>query len=75
MRYALYEDPHTHRFTLLPLPSRYVEDDPLPIVPTARWFNTREEAVAALPELLNIEDDASEPGSDERAQNGSRHHH
>lgn len=61
MKYALYENPHTHRFALLPLPSRFADDDPLPISAIARWFNSREEAVAALPELLSREEDELGP--------------
>jgi hypothetical protein len=59
MRYTLYEDPLTHRFALLPLPSRFVEGDKLPLVAVDRWFGSRVEAIAALPELLNREE--SEP--------------
>ena len=59
MRYTLYEDPLTHRFALLPLPSRFVEGDEFPIPTTDRWFGSRVEAIAALPELLNREE--SEP--------------
>ena len=68
MRYTLYEDPLTHKFALLPLPSRFVEGDKLPIVAADRWFGSRVEAIAALPELLNREE--SEPGieSPEAAQ-------
>lgn len=61
MRYALYGDETTHKFALLQLPSQFVEGDTLPILATERWFDSREEAVAALPELLNREE--CEPGS------------
>jgi hypothetical protein len=53
MRHAIYENPVTHQFTLVRLPVRFIEGDKLPIEPTARWFATHEDAVAALPELLN----------------------
>ena len=53
MRYTLYEHPVTHKFALVPLPDKFTDDDKLPILPTERWFNNREEAIAALPELLN----------------------
>ena len=33
-----------------------MDGDKLPIPTTARWFATREDAVAALPELLNEDD-------------------
>lgn len=61
MKYTIYEDPLTHRFAFLPLPSGFVIGDELPIVATDEWFASREEAVAALPELLNREE--SEPGA------------
>jgi hypothetical protein len=53
MRHTLYEDPVTHKFALIRLPDKFADGDSLPILPTDRWFSTREEAVAALPELLN----------------------
>ena len=56
MRYGLYEDPVTHKFALVRLPDRFLDGDRLPIQPTDRWFGTREEAVAALPELLDREE-------------------
>ena len=56
MRYTIYEDPLTHQFALLPLPVHFLDGDELPITPTDRWFASHEEAVAALPDLLNRED-------------------
>jgi hypothetical protein len=56
MRYTIYEDPLTHRFAFLPLPNRFADGDKLPSVETDRWFGSREEAIAALPELLNREE-------------------
>ena len=56
MKHVIYEDPVTHKFALIRLPDKYLAGDKLPILPTDRWFDTREEAVAALPELLNQED-------------------
>ncbi len=53
MRHALYQDPVTHKFALVRLPLRFVEGDKLPIPLTAEWYSTREDAVAALPELLD----------------------
>jgi hypothetical protein len=55
MKYTLYEDPVTHKFALVRLPDRFVNDDKLSILATERWFDNREEAIAALPELLNQE--------------------
>lgn len=56
MKHTLYEHPVTHRFALLRLPDKFIEGDELPIAATDRWFATREEAVAALSELLNLDD-------------------
>ena len=56
MKYTIYEDPVTHRFAMIALPARFVDGDKLPVVPTDQWFGSREEAIAALPELLNREE-------------------
>ena len=53
MKRALYDDPITHKFALIKRPDKCAEDDAMPILPTDRWFGTREEALSALPELLN----------------------
>jgi hypothetical protein len=56
MKYAIYEDPLTHKFALLALSSQFVDGDTPPIVDVDRWFSSREEVVAALPDLLNREE-------------------
>jgi len=56
VKHTLYEDPVTHRFALIRLPEKFIEGDTLPIPPTDRWFASREEAIASLSELLNLED-------------------
>jgi hypothetical protein len=56
MKFTIYEDPRTHAFALLGLPNRFVEGDALPVGDVDRWFRTREEAIAALPDLLNREE-------------------
>ena len=56
MKYAIYEDPLTHKFALLALPSQFVDGDTPPILDVDRWFSSREEVVAALPDLLNREE-------------------
>jgi hypothetical protein len=53
----------SHRFALVRLPYQFLEGDPLPISPTDRWFETRDQAVKALPELLDREDDGAAPAS------------
>jgi hypothetical protein len=52
MKHTLYEDPVTHKFALIRLPDKFMAGDTVPLPSTERWFSTREEAVAALPELL-----------------------
>lgn len=56
MRYTIYEDPVTHRFAFLPLPNRFADGDEMPICAIDQWFASHAEAVAALPELLNREE-------------------
>jgi hypothetical protein len=56
MKYALYEDPLTHRFALLALPYHFIDGDPLPIAHVDQWFGSREEAIGALSDLLNREE-------------------
>ena len=61
MRYTLYEDPRTHAFALLALRSRFTDGDALPVSDVERWFGSRDEAIAALPDLLDREEaDTSE---------------
>jgi hypothetical protein len=56
MKYTLYEDPRTHAFALVALPSRFIDGDALSVSDVDRWFGTRDEAIAALPDLLNREE-------------------
>jgi hypothetical protein len=56
MKHAIYEDPITHKFALIRLPHRFVEGDTPSIPLTVRWLDTREEALAGLPDLLNEEE-------------------
>jgi hypothetical protein len=65
MKYTIYEDPLTHRFAFLQLPNRFADGDKLPSVDTDRWFGSREEAIAALPELLNREECEPAAGFDD----------
>ena len=48
MRHGLYEDPITHKFAVIRLPSMFHDGDEVPIPRTPRWYETREEAVATL---------------------------
>jgi hypothetical protein len=56
MKYTIYEDPLTHQFAHLPLPSRFLDGDELPAVAADRWFESHDAALAALGELLDRED-------------------
>jgi len=56
MKYAIYEDPVTHKFALVRVPPKFVDGDKLPLLNDERWFSTREAAIAALPELLDRDD-------------------
>ena len=49
----IYEDARTHKFAFLQLPNRFLEGDELPVAVIDRWFDSHEEAIAALPELFN----------------------
>jgi hypothetical protein len=59
MKYTIYEDPITHQFAHLPLPSRFLDGDRLPAVVTDRWFESRDAAIAALSELLDRDEGAT----------------
>jgi len=56
MRYTIYEHPITHLFAFVALPGGFAEGDELPPVTADRWFSSREEAIHALPALLDLED-------------------
>jgi hypothetical protein len=65
MKYTIYEDPLTHKFALLPLPNRFVDGDTLPLAFIDQWFGSHEEAIAALPELLDREEGDAGSGSND----------
>ncbi len=64
MKHALYEHPITHKFALIRLPRQFADGDPVPAPPSDHWFNNREQAIAALPELFNEDDDWTSDESD-----------
>ena len=66
MKHTLYEDPITHKFALIRLPDRFADGDKLLIPTTARWFDSHEEAIAALPDLFN-RDESEADGDGEPA--------
>jgi len=57
MKHTIYEDPVTHKFAWVRVPSNFEEGDKLPIPPAVRWLDTREEVLAELPRLLDEDDD------------------
>jgi len=57
MKHTIYEDPITHKFAWIRVPPTFEEGDKLPIPPTVRWLDTREEAIAVLPTLLDEDED------------------
>jgi hypothetical protein len=58
VKYAIYEHAASRKFALIRLPDKFIEGDEVPILPADRWFESHEEAVAALPELLDQESSA-----------------
>jgi len=64
MKYAIYEDPITHRFGYLPVPARFKDGDRLPPIVIRRWFESHEAAVAAVSELL-ADDEAGSAAADD----------
>ncbi len=70
MKYTIYEDPLTNKFAFLALPRRFVDGDKLPTVDTDQWFDSREEAITALPELFDREE--HEPSGEMEDAAGNR---
>jgi hypothetical protein len=69
MTYTIYQDSLTHKFALLALSARSVGRDRLPVVETDRWYDSCQEAIAALSDLLNREDSETDVESDDIARN------
>lgn len=57
MKHALYEHPITHQFALIRLPRQFADGDAVPTTASDHWFSSREQAMAALPELFNEDED------------------
>jgi hypothetical protein len=57
MKHAIYENPLTGKFALIRVPPKFAEGDKLPIPSTVQWLNTRDEVVAALSHLLDLNED------------------
>ena len=57
MKHTIYENPITHKFAVIRLPSRFIEGDTIQVPPSARWFRTREEALATLSDLFDQEEE------------------
>ena len=56
MKHAIYEDPVTGKFALIRVPLTFAEGDELPIPPTVQWLETRDSILAALPGLLDADE-------------------
>ena len=56
MKHTLFEHPVTHQFAMIRLPPRFTEGDRVVLPPRVQWFDTREEALATLPNLFDQED-------------------
>jgi hypothetical protein len=56
MKHAIYEDPVTRKFALIRVPPSFEEGDNLTIPPTVQWLDTREGVLAALPGLLDADE-------------------
>jgi hypothetical protein len=60
MKHTIYEDPVTHKFALVRVPGKFIEGDKLPIPAATQWLTTREDAVAALSGLFEVDDNNDE---------------
>jgi hypothetical protein len=56
MKHTIFEDPITHKFALVKVPVHFIEGDQLPIPPNAQWLTTRDDAVAALAGLFEVDE-------------------
>jgi hypothetical protein len=66
MRYTLLEDPVTHRFAFLPLPSRLADVSEVPALVPERWFASHAEAIAALAGLFDLDESHPPAAADEQ---------
>jgi hypothetical protein len=57
VRHTIYEDPVTHKFALVRVPANFIDGDKLEIPGTALWLTSREDAVAALRSLFDVDED------------------
>ena len=60
VKHTIYEDPVTHKFALVRVPANFIDGDKLEIPATAHWLTTREDAVAALPTLFEVDEDTAD---------------
>ena len=59
VRHTIYEDPVTHKFALVRVPANFIDGDKLEIPATAHWLTSREDAVAALRSLFDVDEDTA----------------
>jgi hypothetical protein len=62
VKHTIYEDRITHKFAVIRLPARFVEGDTVPVPPSTRWFETREQALASLSDLFDQDEDVPVEG-------------
>jgi hypothetical protein len=60
VKHTIYQDPITHRFAVVRLPSMFVEGDTITVPTTVQWFGTQEEALATLSSLFDEDEDVPE---------------
>jgi hypothetical protein len=63
LKHTIHQHPVTHKFALVRLPPRFVEGDSLPIPPLTRWFGTRDEVIATLPQLFDESEEELNAGT------------
>jgi hypothetical protein len=57
MKHTIYQDRITHKFAVIRLPAQFVEGEAVRVPPNARWFETREEALATLSDLFDQDEE------------------
>jgi hypothetical protein len=57
VKHTIYQDPITHRFAVIRLPSTFIDGDRVTVPTTVQWFGTREEALATLSSLFDQDED------------------
>jgi hypothetical protein len=56
VKHTIYKDPKSGKFAWVVVPPRFIKGDKLRIPQDVRWFDSREQAVAAAPDLLSLDE-------------------